>query len=177
MNTSYRSDSSAISSGAVFVRIGVAISRIVSEGAPFLKRTHLFEETLKPRWTDELEHDRLDVSRVPHCVHDNARPKQEPHQCPTEHASTGFACRARESPVQCLSITPRPRYRIPHETRTTHALGSARRRPVSAPRPGGLLRVPPALARGAVQGTNRFASSLACEQGGQVGPPAPLKLP
>lgn len=37
--------------------------------------------------------------------------------------------------------------------------------------------MPPALARGAVQGTNRFASSLACEQGGQVGPPAPLKLP
>jgi hypothetical protein len=62
-DTSYRSDSWAISSGCGVCPHRVAISRIVSEGS-LLKRTHRFEETLKPRWTDELEHDRVDVSGV-----------------------------------------------------------------------------------------------------------------
>lgn len=51
MDTSYRSDSWAISSGCGVCPHRVAISRIVSEGS-LLKRTYRFEETPKPRWTE-----------------------------------------------------------------------------------------------------------------------------
>jgi hypothetical protein len=73
-----------------------------------------------------------------------------------------------------LLLGPVPHFRV--DLDTTPARGSARRRPVSARRPRGLLRVPPALPR-AGQGKKRFASWLACQLGAQVGPPASLKLP